>query len=61
MASASPVAAQTGVMFVLAAGDSLNVLSRTEFGENIMPTPAIIGDTLYVRTAGNLCALREAK
>ena len=66
---ASPVAAhgriylasQNGVMFVLAAGDSLNVLARAEFGENIMATPAIVGDTLYVRTAGNLCALRETK
>lgn len=55
------VASQNGVMFVLAAGDSLNVLARVEFGEHIMATPAIIGDTLYVRTAGNLYALRETR
>ena len=66
---ASPVAAheriylasQNGVMSVLAAGDTLEVLARVEFGEPIMATPAIVGDTLYVRTASHLYALREPK
>jgi outer membrane protein assembly factor BamB len=55
------LAAQNGVMLVLASGDTLKVLARAEFHEPIMATPAIIGDTLYVRTAGNLYAFREAK
>jgi outer membrane protein assembly factor BamB len=55
------LASQNGVMVVLAGGDTLNVLARAEFGERIMATPAIIGDTLYVRTAGNLYAFREKK
>jgi outer membrane protein assembly factor BamB len=54
------VASQQGVMLVLAAGDTLNVLARTELREPVMATPAIIGDTLYVRTAGHLYAFRGA-
>ncbi len=55
------LAAQSGAVLVLAAGDTLNILARAELGEKIMATPAIVGDTLYVRTAGNLYAFREAK
>ncbi|MEQ1858321.1 MAG: PQQ-binding-like beta-propeller repeat protein [Chthoniobacteraceae bacterium] len=55
------LASQNGVMLVLAAGDAPTVLARAEFGEKIMATPAIVGDTLYVRTAGHLYALREAR
>jgi hypothetical protein len=55
------LAAQSGVLLAFAAGDTLNVLARAELGEKDMATPPIIGDTLYVRTAGNLYAFREAK
>ena len=55
------LASQNGVVLVLAAGDTLKILARAELGEKVMATPAIIGDTLYVRTAGNLYAFREAK
>ena len=55
------LASEHGAMLVLAAGDTLHILARTEFGEPIMATPAIIGDTLYVRTARNLYAFREGK
>ena len=48
-------------MLVLAAGDKPDVLSRVEFRERIMATPAIIDDTLYVRTERHLYALREAR
>ena len=65
---ASPVAgggriylvSQGGVMTVLAAEDTPKVLARVEFGEPVMATPAIIDDTLYVRTESALYALREA-
>ena len=53
------LASQRGVVLVLAAGDSLQVLARSDLGEPIMATPAIIGDTLYVRTARSLYAFRE--
>ncbi len=54
-------AAQKGSMVVVAAGDTLEVLARTDFREPIMATPAIIDDTLYVRTAGHLYALRKPR
>ncbi|MBI5383526.1 MAG: PQQ-binding-like beta-propeller repeat protein [Verrucomicrobia bacterium] len=61
---ASPVAAggkvflcsQNGVVSVLAAGDTLQVLARNELKENILATPAIVENTIYVRTLGSLFA-----
>jgi outer membrane protein assembly factor BamB len=47
-----------GIVTVFQAGDTLNVLARNELGERISATPAIVGDTLYLRTAGHLCAFR---
>jgi outer membrane protein assembly factor BamB len=55
------VASQNGVMLVLAAGEAFTELARAEFREPIMATPAIVGDTLYVRTAGHLYAFREVR
>lgn len=53
------VVSQRGQMLVLAAQDALEVLARADFGEAVMATPAIIQDTLYVRTESALYALRE--
>ena len=62
---ASPVAAAgrvylasgEGVVTVLAAGkDQLEILSRNELGEEIVATPAIVGNTIYVRTLQTLYA-----
>jgi outer membrane protein assembly factor BamB len=53
------VASDRGVVTVLKAGDVFTVLSRTEFKEPIMATPAIVEDKLYVRTAGHLWAFGE--
>lgn len=66
---ASPVAADgriyfasnAGVVTVAKAGDAFEVLARDDLAEPITATPAIVGDTLYVRTAGRLYAFREAK
>jgi outer membrane protein assembly factor BamB len=64
---ASPVAAggkvcvisQPGVAVVLRAGDTLDVLARNRLGEPVMATPAIVGNTLYVRTQQQLFAFRS--
>ena len=48
-----------GTRMLLQAGEELKILGRVEMKEQIMATPAIIGDTLYLRTAGNLYAFRE--
>lgn len=54
------VASQRGVVTVVKAGDAFQVLSQTDLGEAVQASPAVIGDTLYLRTAGQLYAFREA-
>ncbi len=64
---ASPIAANdkiyipagNGVITVIKAGDTLEILAKNDLDEKISATPAIIGNTLYVRTAGNLYAFEE--
>jgi outer membrane protein assembly factor BamB len=66
---ASPVAADgrlytasdRGVITVLEAGDKLQVLAQANLKEAIMATPAPVGDTLYVRSAGHLWAFSEKR
>jgi outer membrane protein assembly factor BamB len=61
---ASPVAADgkiylcstRGVVSVVEAGDPLKVLARNSLGEPIMATPAILKETIYVRSAAHLWA-----
>jgi outer membrane protein assembly factor BamB len=56
---ASPVAADgkiylcsgSGVVFIVRAADSLEVLSRTKLGERINATPALVDGKIYLRTA----------
>ena len=63
---ASPVAANghvylfglDGSVVVLKPGDFADVKHRAKFGERIAATPAIAGDTLYVRTASSLYAFK---
>jgi outer membrane protein assembly factor BamB len=50
------VASASGVVTVFEAGDSLNVLARNDLRERISATPAIVQNTLYVRTAKHLFA-----
>jgi outer membrane protein assembly factor BamB len=47
-----------GTIAVFDARDSLEVLSRNDLGERIAATPAMGGDTLYVRTEKHLWAFR---
>jgi outer membrane protein assembly factor BamB len=65
---ASPVAADgrvylassEGVVAVLAAdGDQLKILSLNELGEDIVATPAIAGNVIYVRTLRNLYSFQN--
>jgi len=66
---ASPVAANghiylvnlTGKAAVVDAGDKPEVISRADFGERCAATPAIVENTLYVRTATKLFAFKEKK
>jgi outer membrane protein assembly factor BamB len=62
---ASPVAADghiylassEGVVTTIASdGDQLKVLARNELGEEIIATPAIAGNAIYVRTVRGLFA-----
>ncbi|HRB11751.1 MAG TPA: PQQ-binding-like beta-propeller repeat protein, partial [Vicinamibacteria bacterium] len=63
--SASPVAsdgrvflaAEGGEVIVLKAGRSFEPVARNDMGEMLMATPAISGNTLFVRTGGHLYAI----
>ena len=50
------VASQKGMVVVFEAADYLNVVARNDLREDVMATPAIAGDRIYYRTAGNLYA-----
>jgi outer membrane protein assembly factor BamB len=64
---ASPIAANghiyfgssKGLVTVIEPADTLNVEARNDFGEGIFATPAIVGDTIYVRSANHLWALQS--
>ncbi|HUG90945.1 MAG TPA: PQQ-binding-like beta-propeller repeat protein, partial [Planctomycetaceae bacterium] len=53
------LASQDGMLVVLAAGETFQVLARNELAEAVFATPAISDGTLYVRTAGHLWAFRN--
>jgi outer membrane protein assembly factor BamB len=67
--SASPVAsdgrvflaAESGEVLVLEAGESFEVLARNDMGEPVFATPAIAGRTLFVRTRGHLFAIAASE
>ena len=52
-------ASQRGVVTVVRAGDTFEVLRQNDLGEVVQASPAIIGSTLYIRTAGHLYAFRD--
>lgn len=66
---ASPVAAagrvyfvsRSGVVTVLEGSDELKVLARNDLKEDVFASPAIAGDTLYIRTATRLYAFRDSR
>jgi outer membrane protein assembly factor BamB len=65
---ASPIAASGRIYFgsgdgvitvIAAASDQLKILARNEMGEDLIATPAIVGNAIYVRTIGNLWAFEN--
>ena len=62
---ASPIAAgdklitasQQGTVTVIQIGDTLEVLARNDFGEEIIATPAIAKNRIYLRTVNHLYAI----
>jgi outer membrane protein assembly factor BamB len=48
-----------GVVSVIAAAAPMKLLAQNKLGEGIAATPAIAGNTLYVRSAGTLWAFGE--
>jgi hypothetical protein len=53
------VASQRGVVSVVKAGDTLELLARNDLGETVQASPVMVGETLILRTAGHLAAFRE--
>ena len=50
---------RNGIITVIEAGDRLNILAKNDLNDKISATPAVVGNTLYVRTAGSLYAFKE--
>ena len=55
------IGATRGTMFVLATGDDLEIVARNEFDEGIYATPAVVDNTLYLRTARHLWAIGDTQ
>jgi outer membrane protein assembly factor BamB len=53
------LASDRGTVTVVRAGDALEVVSRNEFQEPILASPAIVEGTLFLRSDKHLWALRE--
>ena len=52
---------QHGVVSVLAAGDTFQVLGRNPMGEAVHATPVPVGEQLLIRTATKLYGFRDPK
>ena len=50
------VASDRGTISVVAAGDQFSVLARNDLGEAVFASPAVVKDTLYVRSTHHLWA-----
>jgi len=50
------IPAGKGTITVIKAGDTLNIAAQQDLGEKIFATPAIVGNTIYVRTTKHLFA-----
>jgi outer membrane protein assembly factor BamB len=53
------IASLNGIITVFKAGDQLNIIAQNDMDERINATPAVIGNTIYVRTTENLYAFGE--
>ena len=63
--SASPIAvgdllyfsSETGVTYVLRAGDRFEIVAENDLGSPILGSPAVHDGTMYLRTANELVAI----
>jgi outer membrane protein assembly factor BamB len=53
------VCAERGTVFLVRAGDHLEIVASNQIGESISATPAIVENTLYLRSAQHLWAFAE--
>jgi outer membrane protein assembly factor BamB len=66
---ASPVAAdgrlyftsRSGIVTVIEAGEEIKILARNDLKEDVFASPAIVGDTLYIRTTAHVYAFRATR
>ena len=49
---------EQGVIHVIKAGPKLEVMAKNEMGEPCLATPAISQGVIYIRTSGNLVAIK---
>ncbi|HEU0105553.1 MAG TPA: PQQ-binding-like beta-propeller repeat protein, partial [Vicinamibacteria bacterium] len=54
------VAAETGEVYVLRAGEQQELLAKNEMGEVVMATPALSDGLLVVRTLGHVIGIEDA-
>lgn len=52
---------ESGVLSIIQTGDEFGLVSQHDFHESVAATPAFDRDTMYVRTANQLVALRNAE
>ena len=53
------VASVPGIFTVIQVVDELKVLARNNYREEILATPAVVENKIYLRTAGHLSTLGE--
>ena len=50
-----------GMVYILRAGSSYQLISQNNLGEVCMATPAISGNTIFFRTVNQIIAVSDAK
>ena len=53
------VCSQRGTVLIIKAGDELEIVARNTLGEGLFATPAVLGNTLYIRGDKHLWAFAE--
>jgi len=50
-------ASETGITYVVRAGDTLDVIARNDLGSPILASPAVVDGRIYLRTEGDLICI----
>jgi outer membrane protein assembly factor BamB len=53
------VCAERGTVFLVKAGDRFEIVARNALGESLCATPAVVENTLYLRSDQNLWAFQD--